>query len=54
MTPFAYTLSMLTGVILIGAGVACRSVPDALVTVGGLVISLTLVTAAMTTRRKGG
>ena len=40
-----YNLSMLAGLSLIGVGVAMVSIPAALVTVGVLIISLTLFAA---------
>lgn len=51
MTPTVYNLSLLTGLGSIGAGVAMVSVPAALVTVGALIIGLTLFGVAMS--RKG-
>jgi hypothetical protein len=37
-----YNLSLLTSLLLIGAGVACLSIPAALIAVGALVLLLTL------------
>jgi hypothetical protein len=51
MTTTIYNISMLAGLALIGAGVAMVSVPAALVVVGGLVVSLTLIAAFFS--RKG-
>jgi hypothetical protein len=51
MTPTVYNLSLLTGLVSIGAGVAMINVPAALVTVGSLIIGLTLFGVAMS--RKG-
>jgi hypothetical protein len=53
MTPLTYDLSLLSGLLMIGGGVACWSVPAALVTVGGLVIALTFATAALSRRKAG-
>lgn len=51
MNAKTYNISMLAGLALIGAGVGMVSVPAAMVTVGGLVILLTL--AATNLSRKG-
>ncbi len=42
MNPRVYDISLATGLILVGVGVACWSVPAALVVAGALVIVLTL------------
>jgi hypothetical protein len=47
MTRAVYNLAISAGVLLIGAGVGMWSVPAALVTVGVLVIGLTLAGAAL-------
>jgi hypothetical protein len=51
MTPTVYNLSLLAGLGSIGAGVAMVSIPAALVTVGALIIGLTLFGVALS--RKG-
>lgn len=51
MTPIIYNCCLLAGLGLIGGGVAMVSVPAALVTVGALVIGLTLFGAYLS--RKG-
>lgn len=51
MSPTTYNLSLLAGLGMIGAGVALVSLPAALVTVGALVIGLTLFGAYL--GRKG-
>jgi hypothetical protein len=51
MNMITYNVSLLAGLVMIGAGVALVSVPAALVTVGALVIGLTLTGAYMS--RKG-
>jgi hypothetical protein len=51
MNMITYNVSLLAGLGMIGAGVALVSVPAALVTVGALVIGLTLAGAHMS--RKG-
>lgn len=52
MNAKTYNLSMLTGVMFIGAGVAMVSVPAALVTVGALVIGLTMLGAYLSGRKR--
>lgn len=51
MNMIIYNASMLAGLAMIGGGVAIWSVAAALVTVGALVISLTLAAASLS--RKG-
>lgn len=51
MNMIVYNASMLVGLALIGAGVAIWSIAAALVTVGALVIGLTLAAANLS--RKG-
>jgi hypothetical protein len=51
MSPTIYNLSLISGLGMIGAGVALVSVPAALVTVGTLVIGLTVFGAYL--GRKG-
>lgn len=51
MSPTIYNFSLLAGLGLIGAGVAMLSVPAALVTVGALVVGLTVLGAFLS--RKG-
>ena len=51
MNMMIYNVSLLAGTALIGTGVALVSVPASLVTVGALVIALTLAGAYMS--RKG-
>jgi hypothetical protein len=53
MNPKVYDVCLLTGLLLIAGGVACWSVPAALVVTGTLVIALTLAGAVLTTRRGG-
>ncbi|HVR92537.1 MAG TPA: hypothetical protein VHI75_01720 [Casimicrobiaceae bacterium] len=48
MTPRIYNAALVAGLLFIGAGVALISVPWALVTVGSLVILLTLFASIMT------
>lgn len=50
MKTIVYDISMAAGVLLIGAGVGMVSVPAALVTVGALVILLTLLGAFLGSR----
>ena len=42
MKPLIYNIAMLTGLALIAGGVAMVNIPTALVTVGTLVIALTM------------
>lgn len=51
MNPTVYNISMLTGLGLIGGGVAMVSVPAALVSVGALMIGLTVFGARMASRK---
>lgn len=51
MNPTVYNISLLAGLGLIGVGVGMVSVPAALVTVGSLVIGLTVF--AVSIGRKG-
>jgi len=51
MNILIYNLSLLVGLILIGAGVAQISVPAALITMGALVLVLTVLGAYLS--RKG-
>jgi hypothetical protein len=51
MSPTVYNASLLVGLVLIGAGVGMLSVPAALVTVGALVIVLSVLGASLS--RKG-
>jgi hypothetical protein len=51
MSQLTYNISLLAGTALIGIGVGMVSVPAALVTVGGLVISLTLFGAFLSRKR---
>ena len=53
MNALVYNVALLVGVGLIGFGVAQWSIPHACVTVGALVIALTLFGALITTRRGG-
>lgn len=53
MNPKIYDISLLVGIALIGGGVAMVSVPAALMTVGALVIGLTIFGAMMFGRRGG-
>lgn len=50
MNQLTYNLSLLAGIAMIGAGVGMVSVPAALVSVGSLVIGLTLFGAYMSGR----
>lgn len=52
MNAKTYNLSMLTGVMFIGIGVGMVSVPAALVTVGAMVIGLTMLGAYFTGRKR--
>jgi len=52
MNGLTYNISMLAGVSLVGVGVGMVNLPAALVTVGALVIGLTL-TGAYLAGRKG-
>jgi hypothetical protein len=52
MSKSVYNFAMLTGTSLIGGGVAMVSVPAALVTVGALVIGLTLAGAYLSGRAR--
>lgn len=47
MSPLTYNVSLAVGLALVGGGVALVNVPAALVTVGALVIGLTLFAAFM-------
>lgn len=47
MTPLIYDLSLAAGLMLIGAGVGMVSIPAALISVGMLIIGLTLFAALM-------
>ncbi|WP_439891592.1 hypothetical protein ACS7SF_02835 [Ralstonia sp. 25C] len=47
MSPLTYNIALATGVVLVGAGVALINIPAAFVTVGALVIGLTLFAALM-------
>lgn len=51
MNPFTYNASLLAGIGMIGGGVAMVSVPAALVTVGSLIVGLTILGAHLS--RKG-
>lgn len=51
MNPTVYNISILVGLGLIGSGVALVSVPAALVTVGALVIGLTVFGARLASRK---
>ncbi len=51
MNAIIYNTSMAAGLVLIGAGVGMVSIPAALVTVGSLIIGLTLAAASLS--RKG-
>lgn len=51
MNKTVYNIAMLTGTSLIGGGIALVSVPAALVTVGSLVIGLTLAGAYLSGRK---
>jgi len=42
MSPLVYNASLLTGIVLIGAGLALVSVPAALVAVGALILAFTV------------
>lgn len=53
MTPTTYNAALLCGLLMIGAGMACWSIPAALVTVGSLVIVLTFATLRLAMRRGG-
>lgn len=54
MTPFTYNLSMAIGLALIAIGLALIDPPLALVSVGALIILLTLVGARFSRRREEG
>jgi uncharacterized membrane protein HdeD (DUF308 family) len=51
MNMLTYNVSLLVGVAMIGAGVALVSMPAALITVGAMVVGLTLLGATLS--RKG-
>lgn len=51
MNPTVYNFSMLAGLGLIGGGIAMVNVPAALVTVGSLVIGLTVFGARLASRK---
>lgn len=51
MNALTYNASLLAGIAMIGGGVAMVSVPAALVTVGTLVVGLTIIGAYLS--RKG-
>jgi hypothetical protein len=51
MNPTVYNLSLLAGLGLVGGGLALVSVPAALVSVGVLVIGLTLFGARLASRK---
>ncbi|MCL6455735.1 MAG: hypothetical protein I4O48_23040 [Ralstonia sp.] len=42
MSPLVYNISLLTGIVLIGAGLALVSLPAALVAVGALILAFTV------------
>ena len=50
MNRLTYNVALSTGVLLVGCGIGMVSVPAALVTVGALVIVLTLVGAWLESR----
>ena len=47
MSPRIYDLSLVIGILLIGGGVGMISIPAALISVGALIIGLTLFGALM-------
>jgi hypothetical protein len=51
MNSTVYNISVLVGIALVGGGVALVCVPAALVTVGALVIGLTVFGARMSSRK---
>ncbi len=53
MNPRVYDASLAVGLVLIAAGVACWSLPGALVATGALVILLTLAGRWMSRGRNG-
>ncbi len=51
MTPKIYNISMLSGVLMVGIGVALVNIPTALVVTGTIVIAITAFSANLASKR---